>query len=216
MARVLKLKDTSVLKCLLNKCGFRGNSILFDDFIAFLECGIITTGSSLKNKEVVKKRKTIASSIKSEPFVYKEVWNALGFSSLSSCREIVVRTDLPKMPNKSRKNINVWKKHETTIQQKIIKYYTYNAAGTLEKLEEREKKQDDVVHMECNDTKQFAHHELSQYEKTETYNGEVISIQRGTEEGVHLKSLNDEYEYFDGYIPGNGNADTSMSDTSYT
>ena len=115
--------------------------------------------------------------------------------------------------DKPTKGKHLWKKHETLIQEKIVKYVTVNADGSLEELLEREKKQDEVVHMECKDTGIFAHHEHSQFEKTEAFNGELVAGQRGTEEYYHLKSLDDEYEHFDGPGPTTEDARANGDDS---
>lgn len=55
--------------------------------------------------------------------------------------------------------------------------------------------------MECRETGEFAHRESTDYEQSETFNNEVVAHEHGNEEYVHLKSLDDEYEYLDSNMP---------------
>ena len=209
------------LETILQRCGFTlatdYDFILYDDFIDFLEKGTVPSSRPRRRKEHAKHIVKIPK-VNCHSNVYKEVWDLLGFRYVSSCRAIIPssssdqnyhkQTDKKSLNNTS----NIWKKHETVIQERIVKFVTRNIDGSLEELEEREKKQDEVIHMECKDSEQFAHHELSQYEKTEAFNDEVVSCRRGIEELLHLKSLDDEYEYFDSSMPVKENVDASASD----
>ena len=55
--------------------------------------------------------------------------------------------------------------------------------------------------MECKETGEFAHRESTQYEQTEVFNKETVSAEHGTEEYVHLKSKDDEYEHLESNMP---------------
>lgn len=55
--------------------------------------------------------------------------------------------------------------------------------------------------MECRDTGEFAHRELTQYEQLETFNDEVVNEVHGNEEYVHLKSVEDEFHYMESTMP---------------
>lgn len=72
---------------------------------------------------------------------------------------------------------------------------------SFQELVEKETTQTEVLHMECRDTGEFAHRELTHYEQIETFNEEVVNEVRGNEEYVHLKSLEDEFHYVDSNMP---------------
>lgn len=55
--------------------------------------------------------------------------------------------------------------------------------------------------MECRETGEFAHRELTEFEQIETFNDEVVNAVRGNEEYVHLKSLEDEFHYMESNMP---------------
>jgi len=95
----------------------------------------------------------------------------------------------------------LWKKTETVIQERIVRYTTVDPSGVSQELVEREKNQTEVVHMECKETGEFAHRETTEYEVEETFNNEVVSEEKGEEEYVHLKSKEDEFEYVESNMP---------------
>jgi len=208
--QVLQVETTSSLLDPLLRCNFNSNDILFDDFVSFLETGMLPClrgngGRQVKHLSAARIKQPTNSNKNDQRAVYNTVFQSLGFRVSSKSKTVIpYQQDNLKMDptTKNPKNGNhLWKKHETLIHERIVKYVTLNADGSLEELVEREKKQDEVVHMECKDTGIFAHHEHSQFEKTEAFNGELVAGQRGTEEYCHLKSLDDEYEYFDGPGP---------------
>ena len=55
--------------------------------------------------------------------------------------------------------------------------------------------------MECRETGEFAHRETTNYEQSETFNDEVVAEEKGNEEYVHMKSIDDEYEFLDSNMP---------------
>lgn len=55
--------------------------------------------------------------------------------------------------------------------------------------------------MECRETGEFAHRELTRFEQQETFNEELVNEQQGQEEYVHLKSLEDEFHYMHSTMP---------------
>lgn len=59
----------------------------------------------------------------------------------------------------------------------------------------------EVLHMECRETGEFAHRETTLYEQTETFNDELVAEEKGNEEYVHMKSIDDEYEFLDSNMP---------------
>lgn len=95
----------------------------------------------------------------------------------------------------------LWRKRETTVHERIVQYTTVDADGTVQELIETEKTQNEVTHLECKDTGEFAHRESSQYEQMETFNSEIVAAERGTEEYLHLKSRDDEYEHLESNMP---------------
>eukprot|EP00604_Paraphysomonas_vestita_P004298 CAMPEP_0174825462 /NCGR_PEP_ID=MMETSP1107-20130205/42783_1 /TAXON_ID=36770 /ORGANISM="Paraphysomonas vestita, Strain GFlagA" /LENGTH=499 /DNA_ID=CAMNT_0016057099 /DNA_START=218 /DNA_END=1717 /DNA_ORIENTATION=- len=95
----------------------------------------------------------------------------------------------------------LWRKREVVKQERTIHYTTIDADGVLQELVERELSQTEVLHMECRETGEFAHRESTDYEHYETFNNELVAETRGNEEYVHLKSLEDEYEYLESNMP---------------
>jgi len=99
----------------------------------------------------------------------------------------------------------LWRKREVVRQEKTTHYTTMDADGQLQELVERETTQTEVLHMECRETGEFAHRETTRYEQMETFNEEVVAELQGTEEYVHLKSLEDEFHYMESTMPPKGN-----------
>ena len=95
----------------------------------------------------------------------------------------------------------MWKKHETNIQERIIQHITYDNEGNIHEMIETDKSQNEVIHVEITDRNIFAHREYTQQEQTEEIDKEVTTFVRATEEFIHLKSENDEYEYVHSEIP---------------
>eukprot|EP01041_Mallomonas_annulata_P007987 gene7987-16342_t len=95
----------------------------------------------------------------------------------------------------------LWRKREVVRQERTVHYTTLDAQGVVQELVEKETTQTEVLHMECRETGEFAHRETSTYEQTELFNNEVVAEEQGTEEYVHLKSLQDEFEYMDSTMP---------------
>ena len=95
---------------------------------------------------------------------------------------------------------NVWKKHETVIQERTVRHITIENGITRE-LIETDKSQNEVVHIEDKTTGEFAHREYSQQEQTEELDGEMATFIRATEDYIHLKSATDEYEYVHSDVP---------------
>jgi hypothetical protein len=102
----------------------------------------------------------------------------------------------------------LWKKKEMTKVERTIEYITIDAEGAVQELLERETTETEVLHMECRETGEFAHRETTQYTQKETFNNEVVTSQMGTEEYVHMKSLEDEYECMESTMPNKGREPT--------
>ena len=132
--------------------------------------------------------------------MYPSTYEALGFRLPVKCRALG-----PFNSNLLRKRAGngrpLWKKQETVIQERIVKYTTVEPDGTTQELVESEKNQTEVTHMECKDTGEFAHTETTEYEQMETFNEEIVMAERGNEHYVHLKSLDDEYEHMESNMP---------------
>ena len=133
--------------------------------------------------------------------VYPGVWESLDYLSVSASREVVLDDPMTRQLSvkdmKSMKRINnngrpLWKKTETVIQERIVKYTTVDPEGGCQELVESEKTQTEITHMECKDTGEYAHKETTEYEQSETFNEELVNMERGEEAYVHLKSLDDE------------------------
>jgi hypothetical protein len=93
-----------------------------------------------------------------------------------------------------------WKKHETVITEKIVRHLTVKN-GIRSELIETDKSQNEIVHIECSSSGDFAHREYSQQEQTEELDNEITTFIRATEEYVHFKNEDDEYEYLHSNIP---------------
>lgn len=105
----------------------------------------------------------------------------------------------PKVVDTNGKQL--WRKREVTRQERTVHYTTVDEAGEMQELVEKETTQTEILHMECRDTGEFAHKELTEYEQIETFNEELVNEVRGHEEYVHLKSLEDEFHYMDSTMP---------------
>mmetsp|Transcript_15456 Transcript_15456/g.20545 ORF Transcript_15456/g.20545 Transcript_15456/m.20545 type:complete len:169 (-) Transcript_15456:247-753(-) len=76
---------------------------------------------------------------------------------------------------KKRGHRAMWKKQETVIHERIVKYITVEPDGTVHELVETDKNQSEVLHMECKDTGEFLHREHTEYEQTEKFDGEELT-----------------------------------------
>ena len=71
----------------------------------------------------------------------------------------------------------------------------------MKELTEKEVTTTEVLHMECRETGEFAHRETTNYEQSEVFNHEIVAEEKGNEEYIHMKSLDDEYEFLDSNMP---------------
>lgn len=182
------------------------NRILFSSFLRYLETGQILPPKDFRVTN--EKRECSHYALEQQRAVYGSVWCLLNFQCVhtldSKCCNTLsfpLKTYIPNTKKEIHYPGGIWKKKETTIHEKITIYTTIDEDGTLQELTETEKKMDEVFHMETKDTGEFSHREFSQYEKTEKFNKEPITGIRGTEEYIHLKSTDDEYECFDNNMP---------------
>jgi hypothetical protein len=67
----------------------------------------------------------------------------------------------------------LWRKREVVRQEKSVHYTTIDEDGGYQELVEKETTQTEVLHMECRETGEFAHRELTEFEQVETFNDEV-------------------------------------------
>jgi hypothetical protein len=97
----------------------------------------------------------------------------------------------------------LWKKREVTIQERITEYTKIDDKGQPQRLVEKERHQTEVLHMESLDG-EFAHREITQFEQTEHLNDEMVHLDHGREEFLHLKSRHDEISRFESSVPPGG------------
>ncbi|KAK1931711.1 hypothetical protein P3T76_012643 [Phytophthora citrophthora] len=97
----------------------------------------------------------------------------------------------------------LWKKREVTIQERITEYTKIDDKGQPQRLVEKERHQTEVLHMESLDG-EFAHREITQFEQTEHLNDEMVHLDHGREEFLHLKSRHDEISRFESSTPQGG------------
>jgi len=103
----------------------------------------------------------------------------------------------------------LWRKREVVRNEKTVHYTTMDEDGALQELCEKETTQTEVLHMECRETGEFAHRETTKFEQVEEFNNDVVGTVEGTEEYVHLKSLEDEFHYMDSTMPKKEEPDAS-------
>ena len=83
---------------------------------------------------------------------------------------------------------------------RIVVYISFDKEGVTHKVTETDKTQKDIIHVE-NSSGVFAHREYTQQEQTEDMDDEQITFIRATEEYIHLKRDDDEYEYVHSEVP---------------
>lgn len=92
-----------------------------------------------------------------------------------SSLEVIIR------PNDGKTNPPIgdkqlWRKREVIRHEKSVYYTTFDGEGGQQELVEKETTQTEVLHMECRNTGEFAHKEVTTYEQLETFNGEVFYL----------------------------------------
>ncbi|GFH45028.1 hypothetical protein CTEN210_01502 [Chaetoceros tenuissimus] len=107
----------------------------------------------------------------------------------------------------------IWKKHEISITEKIVEHVTIDENGETSVLIESDKSRNDVIHIEC-ESGMYAHRELTQQEQTEEMNKEMVTFLRASEEYVHLKNEDDEFEFMHSEVPDQGGEDSFSDDDS--
>jgi hypothetical protein len=86
------------------------------------------------------------------------------------------------------------------ICNRIVIYTSIDLQGVKQRVVETDKTQKDCIHVE-NSSGIFAHREYTQQEQTEDIDDEQVTFIRASEEYVHLKREDDEYEYVHSEIP---------------
>lgn len=112
------------------------------------------------------------------------------------------------------KGRSILKKHETVIQERIIKHMIIEEDGTAHESIESDKNQNDTIHVECKTGSYFAHREYTQQEQVQELDGETVSFAKATEDYVHFKNKEDEFEYVYSDIPNSRNEDNEDWSTS--
>ena len=205
LKEILGDDSIDILEELFDKCKFEGDCIPLNFIIDFLEKGMFTPATI----ETVKKQ---ISSIT----IYPEVWKVLGLmkeNEFVTTTATTTSTAMTKYDNgkkqkekESSKNNNLkghmmWKKHETVIQERVVKHITIDKEGNMTELITTDKSQNDIIHIESKITGEFAHREYTQQEQTEELDRDISTFVRATEEYIHLKSKEDEYEYLHSEVP---------------
>lgn len=104
---------------------------------------------------------------------------------------------------------SILKRHETVINERIVR--TVSFQNGIEKISiETDKTQCDKIRMESDG--EFAVREYTQQEQTEELDGNMTTFVRATQEFLHLKSKEDEFEYVHSDIP-TGEDDDDEYDT---
>lgn len=190
---------------LICQCNFQYDSIPLSFVLGFLESGTFSKDMIQSARDGCKNQG-----------LYPEVLKKLNFQILPNASVMVpyaCDSRNYKGETENKMSTTVWKKHETIIQEKIVKHVTIESDGTVHELVERDKSQNEVIHMECKLTGTLAHREYSQQEQTEELDKEPATFVRATEEYVHFKSIDDEYEYLHSNIPLNkSNAENYSAD----
>jgi hypothetical protein len=190
-----------ILEELVLNCRFENDCIPVNFIVDFLEKGIFNPTTI----ETVKKQ---ISSVN----IYPEVWTVLGFKredEYSTKMTVYSNENNKEQTNEDREESSkcntighsMWKKHETVIQERIVKHTTIDKDGNINELITTDKSQNDVIHIESKVTGEFAHREYTQQEQTEELDKDLSSFVRATEEYIHLKSIEDEYEYLHSDVP---------------
>jgi len=195
----------ALLDQLICQCNFQYDCIPVSFVLGFLESGTIS-------KDMIQSARDGYKCWG----VYPEVLKKLNFQKLPRVSVMVPYAYNSKNSynTEDKRSTTVWKKHETIIQEKIVKHITIDDDGIVHELVETDKSQNEVIHMECKNTETFAHREYSQQEQTEELDNEVATFVRATEEYVHFKSIDDEYEYLHSDIPMDKyNADNNNVDS---
>jgi hypothetical protein len=193
----------------LNFFGFQANYIIDDLFgYTMLSSGVTSIPISyvlsfLENGSINQNMREHFQAGMDVFGVYSQVWRVLNVCP-GECSSALSRPKLLALSKKHTHNEathSMWKKHETNIQERIVKHLTFDENGSIHELIETDRSQNEVIHIESKIVDIFAHREYTQQEQTEEIDKEVATFIRATEEFIHLKNEDDEYEYVHSEIP---------------
>lgn len=196
LTEIIGNDSIDILEELFDRCKFQNDSIPVKFIIEFLENGLFTPTTM----ETVKKQISSTS-------IYPDVRKSLGLLEPNEYfSAITVHNDVGnKQKQLSKKDVgkahSMWKKHETVIQERIVKQITIDKDGSINELITTDKSQNDIIHIESKLTGEFVHREYTQQEQTEELDKDISTFIRATEEYIHLKSKEDEYEYLHSEVP---------------
>ncbi|KAG6975566.1 hypothetical protein JG688_00002266 [Phytophthora aleatoria] len=160
----------------------------FDDFIRFLQSAAVRAAREERQQHL--------ESLPTPPPRTPRLRQTNDLVSFGPSRMNQEVTRAPPAPG-------LWKKREVTIQERITEYTKIDDKGQPQRLVEKERHQTEVLHMESLDG-EFAHREITQFEQTEHLNDEMVHLDHGREEFLHLKSRHDEISRFESSVPPGG------------
>lgn len=199
LAQLIGIESIDILEELCNTCRFQNECIPVNFITDFLENGFFANTA----REAVKRQ------INSDS-IYPEVRKSLGLLRSSDAEYSTAITkygdgnmndETDCIQKSPPQNQPLWKKHETVIQERIVRQITVDGEGNTNELITTDKSQNDIIHIESKETGEFAHREYTQQEQTEELDKEIATFVRATEEYIHLKSKEDEYEYLHSEVP---------------
>ncbi|KAL3662882.1 hypothetical protein V7S43_012282 [Phytophthora oleae] len=158
----------------------------FDDFVRFLQSAAVRAAHEERQQQ--------EGGLPPPPPRRQRPSGALVSIASSRAQNTIARA--PPAPG-------LWKKREVTIQERITEYTKIDDKGQPQRLVEKERHQTEVLHMESLDG-EFAHREITQFEQTEHLNDEMVHLDHGREEFLHLKSRHDEISRFESSVPAGG------------
>ncbi|KAG3119847.1 hypothetical protein PI124_g2226 [Phytophthora idaei] len=160
----------------------------FDDFIRFLQSAAVRAAREERQQHL----ESLPTPPPRTPRL-RQTNDLVSFGPFRMNQEV---TRAPPAPG-------LWKKREVTIQERITEYTKIDDKGQPQRLVEKERHQTEVLHMESLDG-EFAHREITQFEQTEHLNDEMVHLDHGREEFLHLKSRHDEISRFESSVPPGG------------
>jgi len=208
--RIIGPDCESLLDELLHRCGLvgcRGGEVKvgkqgtsavipFHVFIAFLETGSIADPRPTSGQQ---------STGDAEAACYSLVWTTLDFIIPPATEAIVpcLGREGTAWGGKSKAGcgVELWMKKETVRTEKVTTYVTVDAEGNHTELVEADVRLDEVAHCESEGGEAFAHRESTVRERTETFDGGIVLVDKEEEVYVHLKSKDDELEFVDKSSP---------------
>lgn len=163
------------------------------DVISFLNTGKVPISWSEMAKEEAKKSTKNNVRLKQEQSIAEHGNDTTTNKDVKN--EIMKKSSSP-VPSVTTRSI--LKRHETVINERVVR--TVSFQDGIEKVTiETDKTQCDKIRMECDD--ELAVREYTQQEQTEELEGNMVTFIRATQEYVHLKSKEDEFEYVHSDIP---------------